>query len=180
MIAFSSRSAIDGCGCCCSRCDDCRRCGDGDLRDERNFLLSVKCSDGYCVSKALLASVGVPRQLTIIITFDDQADVVAVPELFSSVFIPWRRDDEGRQADTERAFRNAGLCGLNAACLATAVEIIYDAIDRHFVYLFATARDCIFTSSGLMELNDDCRERLLSINNVISDFDFDDDGDLPF
>ena len=173
MIAFSSRSAIDAFGYNCACCDD-------EAGDERNFVLSVKCSEGYCVSKALLNSIGIPRQLTIAIIFDDQADVVAIPELLSSIFLPWRTDDAVRQSDAEHAFRNIGLCGSTAACLAAAVEIIYNAIDRHFVCHFASVRDCIFTSSGLMELNDDCRERLLSTSNVISDFELDDDSGLPF
>jgi len=157
-------------------------------RDSLNYLLSVKSGGGYCISKVLVNSLGVPFQLTLIIIFDSQADIVAVPELMSSVFVPWRSPETHRLAETARAFINAGLCEQIACSVAIAVSIIYDVIDRAFFDLSGLQKDCVFTSSGMIELNDECRERVLSGEHVASDCTFIcnkktkqcEDGGLPF
>jgi len=153
--------------------------------DGRNYILSVKYGGGYCVSKALVTSVGVPCQITIILVLDRQADIVAIPELFTSAYIPWRSPDTHRLAETALAFTNAGVCGQFACCAAIAVNIIYDVIGRNYIDYSGEAKDCIFTSSGTMELNDECRDRILSSGHVLSDFPVDgstanEGGGLPF
>ena len=157
-------------------------------RNGCNYILSVKSGGGYCISKAFITSIGAPCQLTIIMVFDSQADIVAVPELMSSVFVPWRSPETHRLAETARAFINAGLCEQIACSVAIAVSIIYDVIDRVFFDLSGVQKDCVFTSSGMIELNDECRERVLSGEHVASDCTFIcskktkqcEDGGLPF
>ena len=172
MIAFLTGNALDG-GCFDFGGDFPR----GD--DGRNFILSVKSSNGYCISKILVTSIGIPRQMTIIMVFDSQADIVAVPELYSSVYVPWR--SARRVTETAQAFINAGICEQISCCAAIAVNIVYDVIDRDYVDYSGSAKDCLFTSSGAMELNEESKERIFSGDYVVSDFSFEKkDGETPF
>jgi len=142
-----------------------------------NFLLSVKSGNGYCVSK-VLASIGAPRLLTIFIVLNSQADIAAVPELYSSVYVPWR--SAHRVSETAQAFVNAGMCEPAACCAAIAIDIIYDVIDRDFVDYSGAAKDCVFTSCGKMELDDESRERIFSNEHVLSGPRPEKDDGLPF
>ena len=75
-----------------------------------------------------------------------------------------------------RAFLHTGICEEFACRVAIAVDVIYDVIDRDFVDYSGAPRDCIVTSSGMMELNDDCKERLFFNDHVLSDFARAEDG----
>jgi len=171
MIAFSTNNVLESGN---FGADGCHGTGGND------FILSIKFGGGHCTSKVLAASVGVPRLLTLIMVLGAQADIVAVPELYASVYVPWHVGGDHRAAETAHAFLNAGLREETARCLAIAVNIIYDVIDRDYVDYCGTARDCIFTSSGMMELNDDCREKVFSGGHVLSEFPIADEDDLPF
>jgi hypothetical protein len=170
MIAFLSHNVLDAFSC---GPDDIRGSG------KPNYILSVKCSKGYCVSKMLVMSLGAPRLLTVVMLFDGQADIVAVPEFFASVYVPWHTAGEARAEETGRAFSKAGLPEPAACCVAIAVDIIYDVIDRDYLDCYEKARDCILTSTGLMELNDDCKERVFFEDLVLSDLPLADDEE-PF
>lgn len=155
--------------------------------DGPNYILSVKVCGEQCVSKALITSVGIPCQLSIIIALNSQVDIVAIPELFASAYIPWHLNSGRRLAETAQAFLNAGVMREFACCAAIAVNIIYDVIDRGFFDYTGTAKDCIFTSSGRVELNDECRENILSNEHVLSDLPFpcstnrtNNEAELPF
>jgi len=171
MIAFSSGNVLE-----VGNYNDNNCYGDGC----RNYILSIKYGAGHCVSKVLVTDVGVPRQLTVVMLLDNQADIVAIPELYSSVYVPWHLGSPHRVTETARAFLNSGLPEQAACCAAIAVDIIYNAIDRDFVDYSGSPKDCIFTSSGIMELNDDCRDRVLNTDYVLSEFPFDDGDELPF
>ena len=171
MIAFSSGNVLEAGACGCG--PDYWR-GDGG----RNFILSVKSGTGYCVSKVLVTSYGTPRQITIVMALDSQADIVAVPELYSSAYVPWH--SPRRLPEAALAFINAGMYEPLACCAAIAVDIIYGVIDRDYVDYSGTARDCIITSSGTMELNDECRGRILAGGHVLSEVVFEKNDGLPF
>ena len=157
-------------------------------RDSLNYLLSVKSGGGYCISKVLVTSLGVPFQLTLIVVFDSQADIIAIPELLSSAFIPWRSPGTHRLTETSRALLNSGLCEEIACAAAIALDIIYDVIDCDFIGYSGAQKECLFTSSGMIELNEECRERIFSGDHVTSDCPFVcgkinklcGDGELPF
>jgi len=170
MIAFTSSNVIDVNGF---------KCDSDEFRDHygENFLLSVKTGNGYCISK-ILAMIGIPRQFTIFMVLESQADIVAIPELYSSVYVPWRSGHRVRE--TAQAFLHAGMCEPIACCVAIAIDIIYDVIDRDFVDYSGTAKDCVFTSCGMMELNEESRERIFSNDHVLSELRPEKDGGLPF
>jgi len=171
MIAFSTTNVLEAGSSSVEGYNDV---------DGPDFVLSVKYGGGRCVSKVLVTSFGVPRQLTVIMVLGGQADIVAVPELYSSAYVPWHSASACRISETAQAFLNAGLCERSASCVAIAVDIIYDAIDRDFIDYSGILRDCIFTSSGMMELNADCKERVFWNDHVFSNFPCVNEDEIPF
>lgn len=177
MIAFSSGNVIDADGCTDNYIDP----------DGCNFILSVKYGGGCCISKVLMTSAGIPRQLTVIMYLNNNADIVAIPELFTSAYIPRRNACAGRLKDTARALTRAGLDEYAVCCVAIAVNIIYVVIGRDLIDSSDAAKDCLFTSSGAMELSDECKNRVLDSKYVLSDYPLGrnikrpiDESNLPF
>jgi len=151
-----------------------------------NYILSIKSDKGCCTSKVLSRATFKPSVLTILLVFDTQTDIAAIPELCASVYVPWHSADVHRIKETAFAFLNAGLDEDSSCCVAIAIDIIYKVINRDAVDYMGLDAGCVFNALGMPELKDDARQRVFENVHVAPDYLFDPDPyeddsyELPF